>query len=94
MAGFALFVQRASSNYRGQVPTYRDTSTLDGRILDDGVSNSEYVWSQDWDEPQPEFNGEVPNTFVNNPDAHTLPVPEADNFVDDFFNEHPVATEE
>lgn len=91
MAGFALFVQRSSSNYRGQIPTYRDTNTLDGQSLNDGVPNSEYVWSQDWSEPQEKFSGETPNSFVNNPNAHTLPVPNGDGFVDDFFNQYPVA---
>jgi len=75
MAGFAMFVYTASSNYRGQIPTYRNTSTLDGQTLNDGIPNSEYVWSKDWNEPQPKLNNEVPNSFVNNPNAHTLPVP-------------------
>jgi len=75
MAGFVVFVQRASSNYRGEIPTYRETETLDGKTLNDGVPNSQYVWSPDWDEPQPEFDGKIPKDFVNNPDAPSLPVP-------------------
>lgn len=72
---FILANQAAVSNYRGQVATYRATDTLDGQTLNDGVSNEEYDWSSDWSEPQEEFNGAIPNSFVNNPNADTLPVP-------------------
>lgn len=76
MAGFALFVQTAASNYRGQISTYSNTSTLDGQTLNDGVSDSQYTWSSDWYEPQEEFDNQIPDNFVNNPNAPTLPVPE------------------
>lgn len=75
MGTFILANQAAVSNYRGQTATYRDTDTLDGQILDDGVPNEEYIWPSDWNEPQEEFNGATPNSFVNNPNASTLPVP-------------------
>ncbi|MDD4955443.1 MAG: hypothetical protein PHP17_05350 [Candidatus Omnitrophica bacterium] len=75
MAGFALFVQNSALSYRGQVATYRNPATLDGNILNDGVSNSEYAWPTTWDESQSKFNNEVPSSFVNNPDANNLPVP-------------------
>ncbi|MCK9574312.1 MAG: hypothetical protein M0R20_08005 [Candidatus Omnitrophica bacterium] len=91
MAGFALLTQRALSNYRGQATNYETTATLDGQTLDDGVPDSEYKWSPDWDEPQDEFYGQTPSNFVNNPDANNLPVPEAEPIVDDFFNQYPVA---
>jgi len=75
IGGFILANQAATSNYRGQVDSYRALDTVDGKVLDDGVSNEEYKWSNDWSEPQEEFYGKVPNDFVNNPDAKPLPVP-------------------
>ena len=93
MAGFVLLTQTALSNYRGQATNYETTATLDGQTLNDGVSDSDYAWSPDWNEPQADFYGQTPNTFVNNPDANTLPVPEAEPIVDEFFNQYPVVEE-
>lgn len=75
IGGFILANQAAVSNYRGQAATYRAPDTLQGKTLNDGVSNAQYKRSSDWSEPQDEFNGAVPDSFVNNPDANTLPVP-------------------
>ncbi|MDD4183392.1 MAG: hypothetical protein PHT53_06195 [Candidatus Omnitrophica bacterium] len=75
MAGFVVFIQKAGTDYRGQIPSYRQTKTLDGKTLNDGVPNDQYKWPSDWDDPQPTFNGKIPKDFVNNPDAPNLPAP-------------------
>lgn len=75
MAAFVALTQNAMSVYRGDVATYKDDSTLQGNVLKDGVSNSEYTWSNDWYTPQDRFDGQVPDSLVNNPDAEPLPVP-------------------
>ncbi|MFA5008580.1 MAG: hypothetical protein WC546_05105 [Candidatus Omnitrophota bacterium] len=79
IGGFILANQASVSDYRGQVATYKAPATVQGKILEDGVSNSQYKWSSDWGEPQAAFDGEVPNSLVNNPDAGTLSVPTGAN---------------
>lgn len=74
VGGFILANQAATANYRGQVTTYKEPETLQGKILEDGLTKQQYKW-QGWDEPQENLYGHVPNEFVDNPDAQTLPIP-------------------